>query len=243
MERKTKELVEEILYKIGLNKNEVTIYLDLIQYNLSSAVDISKRTSLHRTNIYDSLRQLVTMGFVYENINNNLKLYYAVEPTKIKTYIDEQSKQFMKLLPELTNINQKQSNENIFLCSTGNFSAKQEIIQLIQQENEVMIFGLSFHLFEKIGIGFTSKFINTIKKNENKVKIIFNNNQDKTKIRGKYIETKVYDDKNLKSVFFISKNLIIIIVNDTPVKVLKIKDSDVGYSYKKFFEIMWENVK
>ena len=76
--------INDILRSIGLNKNEVKIFLDLIKKNSSSALEISKRTEIHRSNVYDSLRVLMEKGFVGELTGNKKKIFQALDPLRIK---------------------------------------------------------------------------------------------------------------------------------------------------------------
>ncbi|MFZ5954792.1 MAG: helix-turn-helix domain-containing protein, partial [Nanoarchaeota archaeon] len=41
-----KDKVSEVLKSIGLNKNEIEIYIDLIGHKSSTALEISKRTKI-----------------------------------------------------------------------------------------------------------------------------------------------------------------------------------------------------
>ena len=63
----------EVLEFIGLHKNERIIYLDLIKNGSSTALEVSKRTKIHRPNTYDALRKLLEKGFISQVKNISKK--------------------------------------------------------------------------------------------------------------------------------------------------------------------------
>ncbi|MCK5630725.1 MAG: TrmB family transcriptional regulator, partial [Nanoarchaeota archaeon] len=52
----------ESLKKLGLNKTESNIYLQLIKKGSLTAIEISKETKIHRRTIYDNLNILINKG-------------------------------------------------------------------------------------------------------------------------------------------------------------------------------------
>jgi len=47
-----------ILSELGLSKNEIEVYLTLLELGTSTAVHIAKAAKLHRPNVYDALDRL-----------------------------------------------------------------------------------------------------------------------------------------------------------------------------------------
>src|SRR3989339_393044 len=98
----------DILRKIGLTENEIKIYLSLLKIGLSTAYDISKKTSIYRVHVYDKLEQLMDKGLVTHVFKGAKKYFQATSPEKIKHYledkkrqINDQEKQVELILPEL----------------------------------------------------------------------------------------------------------------------------------------------
>ena len=52
----------ETLESVGVHKTEILVYLELIKAGCASAHDISKRTKIHSSNVYDILEKLLKKG-------------------------------------------------------------------------------------------------------------------------------------------------------------------------------------
>jgi len=51
----TDELIMKAFESVGIPKMQTKVYLDLLKNKESSATQISKRTKMHRANVYDTL--------------------------------------------------------------------------------------------------------------------------------------------------------------------------------------------
>ena len=60
------EKIKEFLISLGIGKNESEVYAALTMYGTSSVLEISRKTNLHRSNIYDSLNELIRRGIVFK---------------------------------------------------------------------------------------------------------------------------------------------------------------------------------
>lgn len=52
------ELIIKAFESIGIPRMQTTVYLDLLKNGESTATDVSKRTKMHRANVYDTLTKL-----------------------------------------------------------------------------------------------------------------------------------------------------------------------------------------
>ena len=86
------ERIVDVFRSIGLSKNEIIVFLDLISYKTSSALNISSRTKLHRANVYDALKRLIDKGFVTEVLQNEKRSFRALDFEKIKVYLRQKEK-------------------------------------------------------------------------------------------------------------------------------------------------------
>ena len=50
---------------VGIPRTQTVVYLDLLKNKESSATEISKRTKMHRANVYDTLTKLKERNLVY----------------------------------------------------------------------------------------------------------------------------------------------------------------------------------
>ena len=89
------------LEKLGLNSSEAKIYLALLDLREAQAGEISKKTQINRTTVYDSVERLIERGLVTYVIQANKKVFQAVAPEKILEIIKEQEETAKEILPEL----------------------------------------------------------------------------------------------------------------------------------------------
>ena len=99
--------ISDVLESIGLNKNEVIVYLDLIRVGKSSVIDIAKRTKIHRSNTYDILEKLLKKGIVDQSIDNEKKFFYPIDPKDFLDYHKQKEIELLRIIPEIEKIQNK----------------------------------------------------------------------------------------------------------------------------------------
>jgi len=74
--------INQALENLGFNEREIKIYLNLISEQNLTVLQISKRTNIDRTTIYDLLEKLMNKGIVSFFLQNNVKHFKALVPKK-----------------------------------------------------------------------------------------------------------------------------------------------------------------
>ena len=90
-----------LLEEIGLTKNESKVYLALVEEGASRAGWITRKTGIHRRNVYDAIEMLIQKGLVSYIKENNIRLYSAVEPTRLLEILKEKERSIEAIVPEL----------------------------------------------------------------------------------------------------------------------------------------------
>jgi len=70
---KSLEIIDSTLRKLGLSRNQIRVYLYLARSGVRKASEVSEAISLHRTETYRILRDLVKMGLVSSVFEKPLK--------------------------------------------------------------------------------------------------------------------------------------------------------------------------
>ena len=65
------------------------VYLALLEGGIMPAGNLAKKLNIPRSTIYGLLEDLAKCGLVLQNEKNNVKLWQAVDPEKIKTILNE----------------------------------------------------------------------------------------------------------------------------------------------------------
>ena len=109
-------MFELTLQELGLSPNEARIYETLIEFGEASVSSISKKTNIHRRNVYDAIGRLVDKGFATPVIGAKENKYMPVEPNKFLETLEEKKEKLQKILPSMQSlfINHK-AEEGIYI--------------------------------------------------------------------------------------------------------------------------------
>src|SRR3989338_8428099 len=150
--------VINVLEFIGLHKNERIIYLDLLKNGASTAVDISKRTKIHRPNTYDALRKLIDKGFISQTRTPLKNFFHAMDASKIKDYIEQKKQEVEEIIPHIAEFSKKVTQKEDISISKGTFAARGAALDLLEIGKEIKVFGASRQAVETFGHGFLKDF-------------------------------------------------------------------------------------
>ena len=92
------------LEKLGLGKNEQSIYLALLQLGKATANQIAYKSKVKRPTTYDILYRLEKDNFIFETEENRKRKFVANSPQKLLKILDEEKKNLEKDLPFLKSI-------------------------------------------------------------------------------------------------------------------------------------------
>ncbi|MDO8642829.1 MAG: helix-turn-helix domain-containing protein [Candidatus Woesearchaeota archaeon] len=91
----------QILEAIGLGKNEIKVYVRLLQRGPSTAGEVAEKMDIHRPNVYDALEKLIALGLVTYIFQNEKKIFQATDPAAVCSLMEEKKLQLSRLVPEL----------------------------------------------------------------------------------------------------------------------------------------------
>lgn len=96
--------LEQNLKLIGLEEKEAKIYLAALELGPSSISDLSKKSEIKRSTVYEIIKKLEPMSLLTESIKGKRKIYIASEPEKLKKIIREKEQLINQILPELRSL-------------------------------------------------------------------------------------------------------------------------------------------
>lgn len=243
----TYEMREEdlkTLTSIGLSRNESAIFLDLLRNGMSSAVDVAGRVGVHRPNIYDSLRRLKEMGLIIEIIDGSGKVFKALDPERLKLYLQQRQEDVNRLIDELKKIPKKESVDKGVVSLCEGIAVKRELLNLFDLGEQILV---SFHEDCKVlGNDFFKGLNEERIQRKIPMKIIMYTEDDK-RIENLNLIPYV---KAKKIKFVTSPKFVTIIVGNTIYYVfsdgdennlIKINQSDLADEKRLHFEFAWEN--
>lgn len=95
---------EKILWNLGLNKNEIKIFLTLLKNWKLNVSEISKETGISRPVIYSSLPSLIESNLIGKIIIWKRIYYKAENPDNLKNLLDNLKESFNNTLIQLKDI-------------------------------------------------------------------------------------------------------------------------------------------
>jgi len=235
--------ISDVLESIGLNKNEVIVYLDLIRVGKSSVIDIAKRTKIHRSNTYDILEKLLKKGIVDQSIDNEKKFFYPIDPKDFLDYHKQKEIELLRIIPEIEKIQNKPREEMRVTTSEGLNSVKSIILHLLDDKEIIYKYGTSHHILNTLGEGFVNEFHRIRIKKEIPLKRIFN---IKSINRARELSTMPYTEVRYIPSFksnistSITGNRVVIIIFEMPVTAIVIESKSVADAYRNDFNLIWE---
>ncbi len=244
--------VESILESIGLSKNEIKIYLALLELELTTTGRIIKKTGIHTSKVYDGLERLADKGLVSHIIIANTKHFKAVDPERIldflhdkKRNIETQEKSVKEILPALKLKRQLVGDDTeaeIFQGWKGMETVYQLMTTVLKKGDINYVFGASKGEDEEAVRNFFNKHALRLAKKGIKQRIIFNESA-----RGNIQETIKHPYLNQvrhmqhttpAEINIWADKTMIVILRKKPTVIL-ISDVKVADSFRKYFEFMW----
>ena len=237
--------IEETLASIGFTKNEQKLYLDLMHHKKSTALEIAKRTKIHRTNIYDGLRTLLSKGFIEELIEDNKRFFSARKPDVLVDYLTQKKQEVEEILPLLKNMPQNTTTEESVNLSKGNFSLRETILSLLDIGCPISIYGAPKEAPQRLGIGFLESFHKQRIKRKILMRHIYNEN---ARERIAHLNSMPYTEarflpKKYGSIVTtaICGEMVTFIIFTDPISIISIKNRKIADAYNNYFEILWSN--
>lgn len=82
-------MLDTIFVNFGLKREHSDVYLALLNGGIMPVGKLAKHLDIPRTTIYGLLKDLAQNGLVIQNEKSDLKLWQAVPPETIKTFLNE----------------------------------------------------------------------------------------------------------------------------------------------------------
>lgn len=94
-------MIKKVLKKIGLNDNEISIYLAGLKEGQVLANFLAKRTGISRQNTYDVLDKLIKKGLVFTTGEKYKTRFTMEDPARLEFLLDKQKKEIEKIKKDL----------------------------------------------------------------------------------------------------------------------------------------------
>ena len=91
----------EALKTVGMNENKARVYLACLELGSATATKVATKAHIHRTTVYEILKDLGAEGLVYSTPRGRATLFVPERPDHLKTLLKEKEKKVDDILPDL----------------------------------------------------------------------------------------------------------------------------------------------
>lgn len=138
----TDEEIITAFESVGIPKMQTIIYLDLLKNKESSATEVSKRTKMHRANVYDTLNKLKERNLVYLTTKEGKQVFAALSTDLILN--EEKDKlENLKLAMNYIKTTFVSGQTPKVYTLEGLSAVKSILFSLLEKKCDVWIYGLA----------------------------------------------------------------------------------------------------
>lgn len=236
------------LVSIGLHKNEALVYLDLVKFGTSLPKDITKRTQIHRVNVYDALKKLQELGFIEEILGLKKRYFKPFPPKTISHYLRQIESEIEGSVESLQYSGKNGADEDKISIMKGVPAARATLLELLDLNSEIISFGVPSNVRDIIGEGFyTEEFHKVRVKRKIPIRVIFCEAADRIVDQINKMGSSEARSSGMKchshTYISICGDELITIILSSPVNVIKIHNKEIAQVYKDYFEVLWKNSK
>jgi sugar-specific transcriptional regulator TrmB len=237
---------EQVLRDIGLNDNEVKVYLELLKLGQSKVNIISSRLNIPRTTVYTVLNSLIKKGFSNYVIKSGVKYFDPLEPKKLVNFLDEKRDYLKEAIPELESIKKTIINKPFVEIYEGKEGLKTIMEDIINSKPKEHLILTTYKIFSLMEYSFPN-FIKRKEKIKPKIetRILGPNQKNASKFikryKNKYRKIKILSDNlniNFRMEIYNNKTIITNMEQDNLISIF-IKDSKISDSFKAVFNMLW----
>lgn len=235
----------ETLQTIGLSTTEAKVYLALLELGSALAGEITKRSQINRTNVYDALERLIKKGLATYIIQANRKLFRPVNPERLREILVQKQTALDKILPQLKLKYNSCKDEQQATIFEGNKGIRSIFEDMLRNRKTFYIYGAQAR-FSDMFPSYQKQVNKRRAELGIKLKIIYSEKVRKTKQQEKLKLAQIkYSPKqyDFPSTMFIYSDKVVTISWTKQPYGFMIKSKQVVKSNLNFFNMLWNTAK
>lgn len=227
-----------VLQNLGFEQREAKIYLYLLKYGQSSALQVAKGSLLDRTTCYDLLEKLIQRGLVSFVLHNGAKQFRALRSEDLLSYFKDRYSSLQHVLPEIRQL--EHYEKEMFQCEVfqGLEGIKTPLKEFVESGTDYYVINIRKQ-FEDILDYYNDQAILRLDAVRAKEKGIVPRGEQFRKLkRGTY---RILDKKFLSSsvTTLIYATTIIFLIWVEPYLAIRIRSKEFTRSQQEYFELLW----
>jgi|SRR3989344_9353430 len=239
----------KLLEGLGLTKNEIRLYIALLELGTAPAGVLIKKVGMYRATVYDIINLLIDKGLVSYVIKANRKYFEAQDPSRLLEYLDSKKQDLIKkenelkkIIPELRLKRKLSKEEQEGMIYKGKKGLKSIFEDILKEKKPWFVFGATGQ-FKEMFHAYFIHFHNRRTKLKIPLKIIFNEKirEEKREKELKLCKIKYLPESYITpaTTFIYNDKVVIINWSIEPIAFL-IRSNRTADSYRSFFDILWK---
>lgn len=242
------EILKE-LKELGLNDNEIRVYLACLVESGLNVKEISDKTELIRTTIYGILDSLINKGLISTIDKGKIKFFQSASPKELLNILDQKKEKIKSIIPELEKYKNTIPIKYKVEVFEGINGVKTVTNDIISKKNEtVKIIGIGKKWLEFSDI-FTKIYYRKKKENNVWTETLLADTPEERKFLAekKFANSKIRFIKNMNfknSVIYIYHDKVSFVVYDKEFpRGFIIKDEEFNRIQQSLFNQLWKKSK
>ncbi len=251
--------INTTLEKIGLNEKEIKLYLTLLKYGKMKPTALAATTKISRPLVYNLAKNLLSKGFISEDISGKITHFTPLPPKSLEKLIDEAKRETKE--KELLI---RQAINDLSLLTVGKQYPVPKIRLIEEKDIEKFLFdnltkwqdaildhdgiwwGFQDHNFVEYYEKWIKSTWETIqtKNPQYQTKVFTNDSNIEQKLKNKYPKRQIRflaNNKFTATTWICGEYLIMIMTQEHPFYILEIHDKLIAYNTAEIFKHLWNN--
>lgn len=240
-------MLEKDLQRLGLNKNEVSIYIALLESEKKTAGELIKKTGIHRNLVYQSLYSLAEKRLITKITTGSAAIFKATDPSHLFDAVREQELAVERVMNELKEKQKLAGQEiTIYEGDDGIRAYCLKNAENLKHGQYIYVIGTGGPRLEKaMGAQALKKYFSLIEQNggirvlayraqqytENMYALI----QNKSMFQFRILPTQIAP---VSGVIFTDES-VGFVVYEGSVVVIEVKNTYLVAAHKQYFELLW----
>jgi sugar-specific transcriptional regulator TrmB len=231
--------IYEVLEGLGLSKNEITIFINLLELGESKAGAIITKSKLQSSAVYNAIHSLIEKGLISYIKKSEVKFYKAANPETILDYIEAKKREYIEILPKLKVKQSKDENEGVEYYKTfrGVKTLVSKMLEDYDGKEVYRYFSTNLDNYDRAKRVYRAcKHLRKLK--NIKTKAIYHKSLRRA-VKPSKTSLKRFIPFKFPNINILNNKIAIISWDDEPSGVL-IKSKELYDSYLELFEEMWK---
>lgn len=247
--------IKDKLNKLGLRDKEVTIYLSILSMGKGTITDISKKSGIKRTSIYQYLETLLKENLIYQTAIKKRIFYVSENPKKIikllenrKNELEDKKKDIEKIMPSLESLYSMSFSKPSINFYEGKDGIKTVYNEMISNHKNIYSFFSPKKFFESFSFEENDKLLMELFNNGGMLYNLLEKSDEATqrlKVTkyNRFVKNKILPENfKFDTDLLIGSDAIALISFDNAMAII-IKDVAIANLQKNIFNTIWKGLR